>query len=109
MKNFKALGNALALTAPYAVASGNGALIGAIFGVAKIAIASGAKGPFEVVGVYELPKDGNAIAEGVKVYWDNTNRRVTATATNNTLIGAATLARLAADTTVTVRLNGAAV
>lgn len=109
MKNYKQRGECLTLTAPRAVASGGGALIGAIFGVAKIAIASGVRGPFEVDGVFDLPKDGAAIAEGAKVYWDNTNFRVTATASGNTLIGAATVARLAGDATATVRLNGAAI
>jgi predicted RecA/RadA family phage recombinase len=107
MQNYVAPGNTLTLTAPYAVTSGQGALVGATFGVAKVALALGARGPFEVVGVYDLPKDGAAIGEGVRVYWDNTNRRCTATASTNTLIGIAAIARVAGDATVSVRLNGA--
>jgi len=105
MKNFLGHSNDQMLTAPVAVASGGGALVGAIFGVAKTNIAQGQRGPFCLTGKFELPKDANAIAEGARVYWDNTNKVVTATAGANTLIGVATLAALAATTTVHVRLN----
>ncbi|MEG3167514.1 DUF2190 family protein [Sphingomonas sp. LB3N6] len=105
MKNFLGHSNDQMLTAPVAVASGGGALIGAIFGVAKVNIAQGQRGPFCLTGKFEFPKDANAIAEGARVYWDNTNKVVTATAAGNTLIGVATLAALAATTTVHVRLN----
>lgn len=107
MLNYLGEGDTVVLTAPYAVASGGGALIGNTFGVAKIAIASGVKGPFLLEGRVSLPKDANAIGEGVKVYWDNTNKVVTATAAGNTLIGVSGAARLPGDSTVHVRLNGA--
>lgn len=106
MKNFLGHSSDQMLTAPVAVASGAGALIGAIFGVAKTAIAAGVRGPFCLTGKFELPKDANAIGEGVRVYWDNANKVVTATAAGNTLIGVCTLAALAATTTAHVRLNG---
>ncbi len=105
MKNFLGHSNDQMLTAPVAVASGGGALIGAIFGVAKTNIAQGQRGPFCLTGKFEFPKDANAIAEGARVYWDNTNKVMTATANGNTLVGVATLAALAATTTVHVRLN----
>lgn len=105
MKNFLGHSNDQMLTAPVAVASGGGALIGAIFGVAKVNIAQGQRGPFCLTGKFEFPKDANAIAEGARVYWDNTAKVMTATANGNTLVGVATLAALAATTTVHVRLN----
>lgn len=105
MKNFLGHSNDQMLTAPVAVASGGGALVGAIFGVAKTNIAQGTRGPFCLTGKFEMPKDANAIAEGARVYWDNTNKVMTATANGNTLVGVATLAALAATTTVHVRLN----
>lgn len=105
MKNFLGHANDQMLTAPVAVASGGGALVGAIFGVAKVNIAAGQRGPFCLTGKFEFPKDANAIAEGARVYWDNTAKVVTATAAGNTLIGVCTLAALAATTTVHVRLN----
>lgn len=106
MRNFTAIGNALMLTAPYDVASGGGALVGATFGVSKGTLKAGQRGPFEVVGCYDLPKDGNAVGEGVRAYWDNAAKVVTATAAGNTLIGVFTAARSAGAATANVRLNG---
>ena len=110
MKNFVQAGNILTLPAPYAVASGDGALIGAIFGVAQKAAASGEEVAFLVTGVLDLPKaPSQAWAVGAKVYWDNTARVCTTTATGNTLIGAAVKAvgNTAAATIGQVRLNAA--
>jgi hypothetical protein len=41
----------------------------------------------------------------VRVFWDNTNRRITATAAGNFQVGISTQAALAADGTVRVWLN----
>lgn len=106
MRNYTGVGNTLTLTAPYDVASGAGALVGATFGISKGTLKAGARGPFEVVGCYEQPKDGNAAGEGVRAYWDNANKVVTATAAGNTLIGVFTAARSAAAASANVRLNG---
>lgn len=106
MKNFLGHSHDQMLTAPVALASGAGALVGAIFGVAKMNIAQGQRGPFSLVGKFELPKDANAIGEGARVYWDNTNRVVTASSAGNTLIGVATAAALAGATVAHIRLNG---
>ena len=40
------------------------------------------------------------ITAGARIFWDNTNRRLTTTATGNFQVGLATVAALAADTTV---------
>ena len=106
MRNYTGIGNTLTLTAPAILASGAGALVGATFGVSKLALAAGQRGPFEVVGCYDLPKDANAAAEGGRAYWDNAAKVVTATAAGNTLIGVFTAARSAAATTANIRLNG---
>lgn len=106
MRNYTGVGNALTLTAPYDVASGGGALVGATFGVSKLALKAGQRGPFEVTGCYDLPKDAAAAIEGARAYWDNTARVVTATAAGNALIGVFTAARSAASTAANVRLNG---
>lgn len=106
MRNYSGVGNTLTLTAPYDVASGGGALIGATFGVSKLALKAGQRGPFEVTGAYDLPKDNAAVVEGVRAYWDNANKVVTATANGNTLIGVFTVARSAGAATANVRLNG---
>jgi len=107
VKNSIQEGEVLALAAPYAVASGGGALIGAIFGVAVTALANAEVGSFQLEGVYTLPKATGAATLGAKAYWDNTNKNVTATATSNTLIGVFVAAYASGDTSAIVRLNGA--
>jgi predicted RecA/RadA family phage recombinase len=99
----------LTLIAPYALLSGQGFLVGSIFGVASNDAAAGA----EVVGVTEdvfaLTKAaGVAFAVGALCYWDNAARAVTNAVGGgaNKLIGAATQAAAGADATVTVKLTG---
>lgn len=109
MKNFVAVGNILTLPAPAALTSGQGALIGSIFGVAEKDAASGEEVAFLVTGVLDLPKaPSQAWTVGVKVYWDNTAKVCTTTVGTNTLIGVAVKAvgGTAGETTGTVRLNG---
>lgn len=107
MKTFVQPGDILTLTAPYAVASGAGALVGSIFGVATGTIGNAEVGEFQVVGVFDLAKTSAlAIAIGDKVYWDNTAKEVNKTATGNTLVGVAVSAAANPSATVNVRLNG---
>jgi len=109
MKNFVQPGNTITLTAPYAVASGEGLLVGAIFGVAAADAASGEPVETALVGIYDLKKTASqAWAAGDKVYWDNTAKEATKTTTSNTLIGVAVAAVAggAGDTIGRVRLNG---
>jgi len=108
MKNYMARGDVLDLTAPAAVLSGAGALVGSIFGVAVIDIANGVIGPFQVCGIVNLPKTSAlAIAVGDLVYWDNTAKEVNKTSSGNKLIGVATSVGANPSATVDVRLNGA--
>jgi predicted RecA/RadA family phage recombinase len=107
VKNSIQDGEALALAAPYAVASGGGALIGSIFGVAVTALANAEIGTFQLCGVYTLPKATGAATLGAKAYWDNASKNVTPTSTNNTLIGVFVAAYASGDTSALVRLNGA--
>jgi len=93
MKNFVQQGDNLTLPAPYAVNSGDGALIGAIFAIASVKAAQGESISFVRRGVFTLPKPGSqAWAVGVKLYWDNTAKNVTTVSTSNTAIGAAAAA-----------------
>lgn len=113
MKNYVAPGKTLTLAAPYVLTSGQGALVGTVFGVAATDIANGVRGEFDVVGVFDLTKaTGQAWTEGATLYWDNTAKNVTTTSTSNTKIGVAlandaigTMAA-SADTVGRVRLNG---
>ncbi len=110
MKNYVSKGDNITVAAPAALNSGDGVLVGSLFGVASRTVASGAKVAIVVEGVFTLPKVGSqAWTVGAKVYWDATNKRCTTVATGNTLIGVATAAVAggANDTTGTVRLNGA--
>jgi predicted RecA/RadA family phage recombinase len=110
MKNFIQRGETLTLTAPYAVSSGGGALVGSIFGVAVTDVASGEDGEFQVAGVFDLVRETGATtgwSQGALIYWDNTNKRVTKTSPSNKLIGVAVRAAADGDATGRVRLNGA--
>lgn len=109
MKNYVQPGNTITLAAPYAVASGDGLLVGSIFGVASGDAASGEPIEAALVGVFDLKKVASqAWAAGDKVYWDNTAKEATKTTTSNTLIGVAVAAVAggAGDLIGRVRLNG---
>ena len=108
MRNFVQPGDSLAVAVPYAggVTAGQGVLVGALFGVAAVDGAQNAVIEAATQGVFDLTKEPSlAITAGARVFWDNTNRRVTTTATGNFSIGIATTAALAADATVRVWLN----
>ena len=110
MKNYVQPGNTVTLTAPYAVASGDGLLVGSIFGVASGTAALGETVEAALTGIYDLKKVASqAWAAGDKVYWDNTAKEATRTTTSNTLIGVAVIAVAggAGDVVGRVRLNGA--
>ena len=109
MKNFVQPGNTITLIAPYAVASGDGLLVGSIFGVAAGTAALGESVEAALTGVFDITKIGSqAWTAGARIYWDDTNKRATNVATSNTLIGVATeaVAGGAGDTIGRVRLNG---
>lgn len=106
--NYIQPGDVISLTAPYAVASGAGLLVGSLFGVALSAAANGASVQAQRVGVRTLPKlQADDVTAGAKLYWDNTNKRLTLTSSGNTLVGAATAAAGTSATTVSALLDGA--
>jgi predicted RecA/RadA family phage recombinase len=106
MKTFVQRGESLTVTAPYAVTSGQGVLVGALFGIAAFDGAQNATIEAQTQGVFDITKQpALAITAGARVFWDDTNRRITTTATSNFQVGIATQAALAADTTVRVWLN----
>ncbi len=106
MKNFIHPGNTLTFTASASVTSGQGVMQGSLFGVAATAADTGEDFEAQVVGVFELPKTGGAIAKGAKAYWSAGDGAVTGTASGNTLIGAAVTPAEAGADVVRVRLNG---
>lgn len=110
MKNFVQRGETVTVTAPIGgINSGAGVLVGALFGVAAFTAAEADDVEIGTMGVFDLPKATGAIAQGAKVYWDDTAKSVTTTATNNSLIGVAVAAAGTSAATVRVRLNGVSV
>ncbi|SDL37013.1 DUF2190 family protein [Paracoccus chinensis] len=109
MKNFIAVGNVITVVAPAAVTSGQGMLVGSMFGVAARDAASGAEVELNLTGVFDLPKAASqAWTVGQRVYWDSTAKVATNVVGTNTLIGVATIpvGGTAGETTGRVRLNG---
>ena len=109
MKNYVQPGRTLTIASPYAVTSGDGLLVGAIFGVATANAASGEAVEAGLVGVFDLKKTASqAWAVGDRVYWDNTAKETTKTVGSNTLIGVAVepVSNAATDIVGRVRLNG---
>ena len=109
MKNYVQPGNIITVTAPYAVASGDGLLVGAIFGVASGTAALGEAVETAVEGVYDLKKVASqAWAAGDKIYWDNTAKNINVPGAGRFPVGVATEASGNGVTGVAVRLDGVA-
>lgn len=109
MKNFIQHGEYMTLTAPYARLSGEGALVGALFGVAVADVANGEEGAFCTEGVFTLAKatgSGTGGAQGAKAYWVAASKSVSAASSGNTLIGCFAATCADGDATCSVRLNG---
>ena len=107
MKIFVQPGLSVPLPMPYDRTSGQGVLVGALFGIVAVDALSGVSAEVAVNGVFDITKEAPlVIAVGARVFWDNTNKRVTTTATGNVAIGHAVVAAASADTTARVRLSG---
>lgn len=107
-KNFVAHGDTMSFTAPRALLSGEGFLVGVTFAVAQSAAASSAAVEGKLNGVHTLTALGtDTAAVGALAYWDNTNFRVTTTVGSNTKIGVFYAAKTSGPTTAQVRLNAA--
>lgn len=102
-------GGILRVVAPYDLASGAGALVGGIFGVALTDADYDAGDEVELAlgGVWTLPKPTDeAWTQGQMIFWDNTNKYCTTDATGAYRIGVATAAVDTAVATGNVRLDG---
>jgi predicted RecA/RadA family phage recombinase len=107
MKNYVQRGDTMTLTAPYDRNSGEGALVGSIFGVAANTVANATDGEFDVVGVFTLAKvSAQAWTQGALIYWDNTAKLCTTVSSGNKLIGVAASAAGNPSGAGDVRLNG---
>lgn len=110
MKNFIQNGDVITATAPTGgITSGQGMVMGALFGVAATTAAEGEAVNIATRGVYELAKRTTAtFTAGTVVSYDLPNRRCDAPGSGFYPIGVATEARGNGATTVPVRLNGTA-
>ena len=109
MKNYVIAGETIVVPAPYALSSGQGALVGTMFGVAKGDAAIGVDVALKTDGVFDLTKIGSqAWTVGAAIYWDNAAKNCTTTVGANTKIGVAVAAvdSAAGSTIGRVRLNG---
>ena len=110
MRNYIGEGKVLTAVAPRALTTGEGAIVGAMFGVAVQALGNGATGEFYVgPGIVELPAvSANTAAVGALAYWDNTAFNVTTTVGTNRIIGTFAAVKTNGQTVAQVRLDGAA-
>jgi predicted RecA/RadA family phage recombinase len=107
MRNKVQTGDVLPVTAPYAVTGGQGVLVGSLFGVASGDAANGAEVQIDREGVFDITAvTADTGSQGAKVYWDNTARKITTTATSNTLVGVLAAAKANGDSTARVLLDG---
>lgn len=106
MKNYVQPGKIIPVIAPADIVSGDGVLIGALFGVASTDAATGADVELAVEGVFELPKEATTDAYNVgdNVKWDAENKRIT-TSTAAARHGVAVATATATAGTVRVRLS----
>lgn len=108
MKNFVHIGDNVTIPAPATVTSGEGVLVGSLFGIAATDATTAAALTLSTTGVFELPKvAADEMEIGEPIYWDDTAKLVTVTATDNTKIGVAVSDAGNGAASVRVRLNGA--
>lgn len=108
MKVYIQNGDVITVTAPVGgILSGQGVLIGNLFGVAGTTGAEGEPVELATTGVFDLPKDATTVLSvGDRVAWDNTARQVTIPGTGHFIIGVAVAAASNGATTVNIRLDG---
>lgn len=103
-------GDVITVTAPTGgVASGDGLIVGSLFGIAAVTADEGEAVEIATRGVYVLPKEPTAvIAVGAQVAWDATAKQIDLPGTGLYPVGIATEAAGNGITTVRVRLDGVA-
>lgn len=99
-------GNILQFAHTSAVTAGQALKIGAFLGVALGSYGANVTGAYAVKGVYNVTKlSTDVVAVGALLYWDNTNSRLTTTATGNISAGRAFSAAGNPSATVDIDLN----
>jgi predicted RecA/RadA family phage recombinase len=105
MKTYVQSGRVITVTAPSGgVTSGQGVLIGTLFGIAQHDAAAGSDAELLTEGVVEIAKTSALqIDIGDRLFWDATNKVVNKTATAQVCVGVAVSA--AANPSATVRMK----
>jgi predicted RecA/RadA family phage recombinase len=110
MKNYIQEGSIIAVTAPTGgVISGEGLIVGSLFGAALHSAAEGESLEVATDGVYRLPKASTVVlAIGTRVAWDNSAKNINVLGTGRFPVGIAAEAAGNGITSVAVRLDGVA-
>lgn len=108
MKNYIQDGKSMTVPAPTGGSvSGVGVLAGTLFGIASTTEAAGDDVSICTEGVFDHAKtSAQAWTLGAAIYWDDTNKVMTTTASSNTLVGKAAAVAANPSATGRVRLNG---
>jgi len=110
MQNFIQNGHIIRVTAPAGgIASGEGLIVGSIFGIAAYSSTEGDPVELGTTGAYQLPKASAAVVTvGSRVAWDNTAKNINVPGAGRFPVGIATEAAGNGVTSVAVRLDGVA-
>ena len=110
MKTYIQNGHVITVATPAGgIASGDGLIVGSIFGIAAYSAAEGDPLELATTGIYKLPKATAAVLTvGARVAWDNTAKQVNAPGAGRFPIGIAAEAAGNGITSVAVRLDGVA-
>lgn len=110
MKNYIQNGDMITVTVPVGgVTSGQGLLVGSLFGIVTATAAEGEAAEIATTGVFDLPKDAATVIDaGDRVAWDDTTKEIAQPGVGLYPIGIAVTAAVNGTTTVRVRLDGIA-
>lgn len=110
MQNYIQNGDVITVLTPAGgIASGDGLIVGNIFGVAPYSAAEGDPVELATTGVFKFPKATAAVVTvGARVAWDNTAKNINVPGAGRFLVGVATEAAGNGSTSVAVRLDGVA-
>jgi predicted RecA/RadA family phage recombinase len=108
MKTYIQNGHVITVPAPAGnIASGEGVIVGNIFGIAAYAAVEGDPLELATTGVYKLPKVTAAVLTvGARVAWDNTAKNINVPGAGRFPVGTATEAAGNGITSIAVRLDG---
>jgi len=71
------------------VAAGEVLVFGGLPGIVKTAVKAGSLGSLALTGVYDVEKDGLAVAAGDRLFWDDTRKLATPAAADGVFLGLA--------------------